>query len=44
MRTHPLRNMLVAMGVAAALLVLTIVTGRSPTLGLDLQGGVSVNL
>ncbi|MEZ5239476.1 MAG: hypothetical protein R2716_11235, partial [Microthrixaceae bacterium] len=44
MRTHPLRNMSVAMGLAAALLVLTILLGRSPTLGLDLQGGVSVNL
>lgn len=36
--------MSVAMGLAAALLVLTILLGRSPTLGLDLQGGVSVNL
>ena len=36
--------MLVVMGIAAALLVVTLVTGRSPTLGLDLQGGVSVNL
>lgn len=44
MRTHPLRNMLVVMGIAAALLVVTLVMGRSPTLGLDLQGGVSVNL
>jgi preprotein translocase subunit SecD len=44
MRTHPLRNMLVVMGIAAALLVLTVVMGKSPTLGLDLQGGVSVNL
>ncbi len=44
MKTHPLRNMLAAMAVAVALLVLTIVMGRSPTLGLDLQGGVAVNL
>lgn len=44
MRTHPLRNMLVAMGLAAALLVFTLLMGKSPTLGLDLQGGVSVNL
>ncbi|MFV0317770.1 MAG: protein translocase subunit SecD [Microthrixaceae bacterium] len=32
------------MAIAVLLLVLTIVLGRSPTLGLDLQGGVSVNL
>jgi preprotein translocase subunit SecD len=44
MRAHPLRNMLVVMGLALGLLVLTIVLGKSPTLGLDLQGGVSVNL
>ncbi|MCB1272716.1 MAG: protein translocase subunit SecD [Microthrixaceae bacterium] len=44
MRTHPLRNMLVAMGLAVVLLVVTLAFGRSPTLGLDLQGGVSVNL
>ncbi len=34
----------IAVGIAAVLLVLTIVLGKSPTLGLDLQGGVSVNL
>ncbi len=44
MKAHPLRNMLIAVGLAAVLLVVTIVAGRSPTLGLDLQGGVSVNL
>ncbi|MCP4434927.1 MAG: protein translocase subunit SecD [Actinomycetia bacterium] len=44
MRQHPLRNMLIVMGLAVGLLILTIVLGRSPTLGLDLQGGVSVNL
>ena len=36
--------MLVAMGLAVVLLVVTLAFGRSPTLGLDLQGGVSVNL
>jgi preprotein translocase subunit SecD len=44
MRQHPLRNMLVVMGLALVLLVVTILSGRSPTLGLDLQGGISVNL
>ena len=44
MRQHPLRNMLVVMGLALVLLVVTILAGRSPTLGLDLQGGISVNL
>ncbi len=44
MRTHPLRNMLIAMGLAFGLLLLTVLMGKSPTLGLDLQGGVSVNL
>lgn len=44
MRAHPLRNMLIAMGAAFGLLALTIILGKSPTLGLDLQGGVSVNL
>jgi len=36
--------MLIVMGLAVLLLVVTIVMGKSPTLGLDLQGGVSVNL
>ena len=44
MRQHPLRNMLAVMAVALVLLVVTILFGRSPTLGLDLQGGISVNL
>ncbi|MGI9578534.1 MAG: protein translocase subunit SecD [Microthrixaceae bacterium] len=44
MRQHPLRNMLVVMALAVLLLVVTILFGRSPTLGLDLQGGISVNL
>jgi len=44
MRTHPLRSMLIAMAIAFGLLALTIAMGKSPKLGLDLQGGVSVNL
>jgi preprotein translocase subunit SecD len=36
--------MLIAMGVVAVLLALTIALGKSPELGLDLRGGVSVNL
>jgi preprotein translocase subunit SecD len=36
--------MLMAMGVVAVLLGITIALGRSPELGLDLRGGVSVNL
>jgi preprotein translocase subunit SecD len=36
--------MLIAMGIVFGLLALTIALGKSPKLGLDLQGGVSVNL
>lgn len=44
MRKHPLRSMVIVMAIVAVLLVVTILTGRSPKLGLDLQGGISVNL
>jgi preprotein translocase subunit SecD len=44
MRTHPLRTLLITTGVIAVLLGVTIGTGRTPNLGLDLQGGISVNL
>ncbi len=44
MRKHPLRVMIAAMVVAYGLLALTILMGKTPTLGLDLQGGISVNL
>ena len=44
MRKHPLRLMIATMVVAYGLLLITVVSGKSPTLGLDLQGGVSVNL
>jgi len=44
MRKHPLRVMIATMVVAYGLLFATILSGRTPTLGLDLQGGISVNL
>lgn len=44
MRKHPLRTLLASTGVVVVLLVVTIVSGRDPNLGLDLQGGLSVNL
>lgn len=44
MRKHPLRVMIATMAVAYGLLAVTIAMGKTPTLGLDLQGGISVNL
>lgn len=44
MRKHPLRVLIATMVVAYGLLSVTILMGKSPTLGLDLQGGISVNL
>ncbi|MBS1836426.1 MAG: protein translocase subunit SecD [Actinobacteria bacterium] len=44
MRKHPLRVMITTMVVAYGLLAITILMGKSPTLGLDLQGGIAVNL
>ncbi|MFM7069866.1 MAG: protein translocase subunit SecD [Actinomycetes bacterium] len=44
MRQHPLRQLILTMVVAYGLLIATVVAGRSPKLGLDLQGGISVNL
>ena len=44
MTKHPLRIMIATMVVAYGLLAVTILMGKSPTLGLDLQGGISVNL
>ncbi|MFZ4667700.1 MAG: protein translocase subunit SecD [Microthrixaceae bacterium] len=44
MRKHPERLMFATMLVAYGLLIATIWSGRTPTLGLDLQGGISVNL
>ena len=44
MRKHPKRMMIATMVVVYGLLLLTILLGRTPKLGLDLQGGISVNL
>lgn len=44
MRKHPRRMMLATMIVVYGLLIITIVLGRTPRLGLDLRGGISVNL
>ena len=44
MRKHPKRMMIATMVVVYGLLLLTILFGRTPKLGLDLQGGISVNL
>ncbi len=44
MRKHPGRLMVATMVVAYGALIATVVAGRTPTLGLDLQGGISVNL
>jgi preprotein translocase subunit SecD len=44
MRTHPLRILIATLVVTYGLLVATLVFGNDPKLGLDLQGGISVNL
>ncbi len=44
MRKHPKRMMIATMVVVYGLLIITIALGRTPKLGLDLQGGISVNL
>jgi len=44
MRQHPLRQIILTVVVAYGLLFATVLSGRSPKLGLDLQGGISVNL
>ncbi len=44
MRTHPFRALTATLVVVYALVFLTFLTGNSPKLGLDLQGGISVNL
>jgi len=44
MRKHPVRIMIGTMVVVYGLLLATIVMGKSPKLGLDLQGGIAVNL
>ncbi|MEI7886500.1 MAG: protein translocase subunit SecD [Actinomycetes bacterium] len=44
MRQHPVRVMVTTVVVVYGLLFATILMGKSPKLGLDLQGGISVNL
>ena len=44
MRTQPLRILIATLVVTYGLLVVTLVFGNEPKLGLDLQGGISVNL
>ena len=44
MRKHPGRLLVATMVVVYGALIATVVAGRTPTLGLDLQGGISVNL
>ncbi|HTO00080.1 MAG TPA: protein translocase subunit SecD [Microthrixaceae bacterium] len=44
MRKHPVRMMVGTTVIVAALLLITVLMGNSPKLGLDLQGGVAVNL
>lgn len=44
MRKHPLRIMIGTLVVVYGLLLATILMGKSPKLGLDLQGGIAVNL
>jgi preprotein translocase subunit SecD len=44
MRKHPVRTIVATCVVAYGLLLFTILMGRTPTLGLDLEGGISVNL
>ena len=44
MRQHPVRIRVATMVVVYGLLFATILMGKSPKLGLDLQGGISVNL
>jgi preprotein translocase subunit SecD len=43
-KAHPLRALIATLVVVYGLVFATIVTGNTPKLGLDLQGGVSVNL
>lgn len=44
MKAHPLRALIATLVVVYGLVLATILTGNTPKLGLDLQGGVSVNL
>jgi len=44
MRTHPLRALIAVLVVVYGLVMATVITGNTPKLGLDLQGGIAVNL
>jgi preprotein translocase subunit SecD len=44
MRKHPVRIMIGTMVVVYGLLLATVLMGKSPKLGLDLQGGIAVSL
>lgn len=44
MTKHPLRTMIATMVLAYGLVAITVFMGKTPTLGLDLQGGISVSL
>ncbi len=44
MRTHPLRALIAVLVVVYGLVLATVITGNTPKLGLDLQGGIAVNL
>jgi preprotein translocase subunit SecD len=44
MKAHPLRALIASLVVVYGLVLATVLTGNTPELGLDLQGGISVNL
>ncbi len=44
MKAHPLRALVACLVVVYGLVLATVLTGNTPKLGLDLQGGISVNL
>lgn len=44
MRKHPSRMIIATVAVTCGLLLITLLSGSRPNLGLDLQGGVAVNL
>ena len=44
MKAHPLRALIVFLVVVYGLVLAMIMTDHAPKLGLDLQGGISVNL
>lgn len=44
MKAHPLRALIVFLVVVYGLVAVMVVTGHAPKLGLDLQGGIAINL